>query len=69
MLKKLLSELPMFGFGAGVAVAGASLAFIGVYGIKKNFVASSLLMGGGAWATYFGSQVAVGAIERVRGLR
>jgi hypothetical protein len=68
-MKKLLSELPMLGFGAGVAVAGASLAFIGLYGVRKNFYIGGMIIGGGALASGWGSQIAIGAIERVRGLR
>lgn len=68
-MRKLLNELPMIGFGAGIAVAGASFAMIGIYGVKKNFYMSALVMGSGAWAAHFGTQVAIGAVERVRGLQ
>lgn len=68
-IKKVLDELPMFAFGAGVATAGASLAVIGVQGVKKNFYTSSIITGAGAWAAHFGTQVAIGSIERVRGLQ
>lgn len=69
MLKKLISELPMLSLGTGVALAGASLTVIGAYGIKKNFGVSSITMGAGAWLAYVGSQVAIGGVERVRGLQ
>lgn len=68
-MKKVLNDLPTLGFGAGVATAGASLAVIGVQGIKKNFYMSSIITGAGAWAAHFGTQVALGSIDRMRGLQ
>lgn len=68
-LKKLLDNLPMVGLGAGFALAGASAVVIGFSGIRKNFYGSGMLMAGGAWLAYTGAQVAIGNVERIRGLR
>lgn len=69
LMKKILNELPMIGFGGGVAVAGASVVVIGLGAVKKDVITSGFTMAVGAFFAHFGTQVTIGAIERVRGLR
>lgn len=69
-MKKFLLELPMLGLGVGLALTGASAAAIGVGAVKKSyFYGAAILMVGGTWTSYIGSQVAIGSVERIRGLR
>lgn len=68
-ITKILDETAMFGLGAGAAMFGASFAYIGASATQKNFVAGAMSMGAGAVLAHIGSQVAIGAIQRMAGKR
>lgn len=66
-MKKNFGEIPMVTLGAGAAIFGASLTYIGALAVRKNFYGGSLCMGVGASLAWAGSQVAVGSYGRVMG--
>ena len=66
-IKKIFDEITMIGLGGGVAVAGASSVIIGLQVVKKNPYGAGIAMVFGAMFAQVGSQVALGAIERIRG--
>jgi hypothetical protein len=68
-MRRILNDIPMLGLGSGIAMAGASLAVIGVNHVKKDWYAGGVAMMLGVGASHIGVQVAVGAVERMRGLR
>jgi hypothetical protein len=67
--KKFLNELPVIGLGTGFAISGISATVIGIHGVKKNPYYAGVLMAGGTWFAHVGSQIAIGAVERIRGLQ
>lgn len=57
----------MIGLGGGSAVAGVSLVAVGFHAVKHTFYGAAFLMVVGATATHIGSQIAIGAVERLAG--
>lgn len=72
-LGKLFDETAMFSLGAGAALFGAGFAYLGATAVRKNlhknFVVGGVMMGAGTLFAHAGSQVAVGAIQRLVGKR
>jgi hypothetical protein len=69
MKMQFLDEIAMTALGTGLTLSGASMIYIGVTGVKKNFYAAGVAMTMGATLTHIGSQVAIDAVERMRGLQ
>lgn len=67
--KKLMDETAMFSLGAGAAMFGTAFAYIGASAARKNFVAGGMSMAAGAVLAHIGSQVAIGAVQRIAGKR
>lgn len=68
-MKKIFDEIAMTALGAGFALAGGSMVYIGATSVKKNLYAAGMSMTIGATFAHIGSQVAIGAVERMRGLQ
>ncbi len=69
LINRALYEAPVLGLGSGLALFGASVAVIGFQVVRKNLPAGAVAMGIGAISTHIGTQVAIGSVERIRGLR
>ena len=65
----VLEELPIMGFGAGIALTGASLLVMGISFLPRNLRVGLMTSSVGATATHIGYQIAAGGIERIRGFQ